>query len=173
MTIPVLSFRADDFVDDLRDVCHRVGFFQLVDHGVPRRSSTGHFAALAEFFALPVRRQGHASTSVDSPHFRGWERVGAELTDNRHRPPRAARRVDRAPAVPGRRRSPPYLRLDGPNQWLPERCAARVRAIVAEFLDRLGAVADELMDDMAVGLGLPVRPPAPSVSASDPIRSPS
>ena len=70
VTIPVLSFRADGFVDDLRDVCHRVGFFQLVDHGIEARFFDDHFGAIAEFFALPL----DVKATIDkrnSPHFRG------------------------------------------------------------------------------------------------------
>ena len=50
---------------------------------------------------------------------------------------------------------PAYLRLDGPNQWLPEEVLPGFRAIVEDVLDRLAWIADELMGALAVGLGLP------------------
>ena len=56
---------------------------------------------------------------------------------------------------------PPYLRLDGPNQWLPEGVLPGFRDAVNEFFARLGAVADELMEVLSVGLGL-----APSTSTT-------
>ena len=49
---------------------------------------------------------------------------------------------------------PPYLRLDGPNQWLPDDVLPGFRRAVDELFDRLGAVAFELMEVLSVGLGL-------------------
>jgi isopenicillin N synthase-like dioxygenase len=49
---------------------------------------------------------------------------------------------------------PPYLRLDGPNQWLDESVLPGFRDVVEQFFTRLGAVANELMAAMSVGLGL-------------------
>lgn len=87
-----------------------------------------------------------------SPHFRGWERVGAELTNNRvdHREQLDVS-TEHAPypaAV-----EPAYLRLDGPNQWLPEHALPGFHAAVDEFFTRMGALAWELMeghDDIAI-----------------------
>lgn len=159
-SIPVLSLgrwqggpaERDAFAADLCDACHEVGFLLLVDHGVTTSFLDQYFAGLESFFELPEE----VKASIDkrqSRHFRGWERVGAELTDNRtdyreqldiytEHPPNAA---DVEPA---------YLRLDGPNQWLPEEVLSGFHALVAEFFAQLGCVADQLMAAMCVGLGL-------------------
>ena len=139
-------------IDELRQVCHEVGFFHLVGHGVPAEFLDRYTAQLQAFFALPESVKA-AIDKVNSRHFRGWERVGAELTDNRtdyreqidlsgEHPPYAA---DIEPA---------YLRLDGPNQWLPDEERPGFRATVEEWFSRLGALADELMGLLALGLGL-------------------
>ena len=68
--------------DEVGRICHEVGFFQLVGHGVPASFRERYFGLLEAFFALP----DDVKARIDkrrSPHFRGWERVGAELTDNR------------------------------------------------------------------------------------------
>lgn len=138
--------------DDLRAIAHHVGFFQLVGHGVPDALRARYFDALAEFFALPEP----VKATIDkarSRHFRGWERVGAELTDNRvdHR-----EQLDLStewPPHPGDAQ-PPYLRLDGPNQWLADDVLPGFRSVVAEMIGRLGALADRLMEVLSVGLGL-------------------
>lgn len=139
-------------IDELRSICHEVGFFHLVGHGVPDEFLHRYTAQLEAFFALPESVKAGID-KANSRHFRGWERVGAELTDNRtdyreqldlsgEHPPYAAD-VE-----------PPYLRLDGPNQWLPEDVLPGFRATVEEWFARLGAVADELMGLLALGLGL-------------------
>lgn len=140
------------FADRLRSICHEVGFFRLVDHGVDPGFVVDYFAALRRFFALP---EGTKSTidKSESPWFRGWERVGAELTDNSVD---FREQVDVWTDLPPRARDvvPPYLRLDGPNQWLDEATLPGFRALVERFQREMGAIADELMAAMCVGLAL-------------------
>ena len=157
--IPVVSLAGwrDDpsFPDRLVRICHEVGFFSLVDHGVPESVVDRYFDLLTAFFALPIE----VKEGIDkrrSPHFRGWERVGAELTDNR---------VDYREQLDLGTENPPYppdaepvyVRLDGPNQWLPDAVLPGFRSTVTDFLARLAAVAEEIMGILALGLGLPER----------------
>lgn len=140
------------FADRLRSICHEVGFFQLVDHGVGRDFVDDYFDALRRFFALPEATKARIE-KINSPWFRGWERVGAELTDNN---------VDYREQVdiwtelsPGPLDvQPPYLRLEGPNQWLDEETLPGFRPLVERFQREMGAIADRVMEAMCVGLGL-------------------
>lgn len=159
--IPVVSFEAwtgasadrAAFAEHLRDICHEVGFFRLVDHGVDPSFLREYFGALRSFFALPEADK----TTIDklnSPWFRGWERVGAELTDNRvdHR-----EQIDVWSELDPRMGDvePAYLRLEGPNQWPDDAIAPGFRALVERFQREMGAIADQLMAAMSLGLGLP------------------
>lgn len=140
------------FADRLRSICHEVGFFQLVDHGVSRTFIEAYFDALRRFFELPEPTKAKIE-KINSPWFRGWERVGAELTDSSvdHR-----EQVDIWTELPPRPRDvqPPYLRLDGPNQWVDEQTLPGFRSLVERFKHEMGAIADQLMAAMCVGLGL-------------------
>jgi isopenicillin N synthase-like dioxygenase len=140
------------FAERLRVVCHEVGFFRLVDHGISSEFLENYFAALQAFFALPEEIKARIDKSA-SPRFRGWERVGAELTDGRvdHR-----EQIDVWTELPLRDAgvAPRYLRLEGPNQWLDEADLPGFRALVERFQHEMGALADELMAAMSVGLGL-------------------
>lgn len=49
---------------------------------------------------------------------------------------------------------PHYLRLDGPNQWLPDELLPHFKDGVLDFLHRLRSVASELLSAIAVGFGL-------------------
>jgi isopenicillin N synthase-like dioxygenase len=140
------------FAARLTTICHEVGFFYLVDHGIDDTFIDAYFALMRDFFALPES----VKATIDkrnSPHFRGWERVGAELTDNRTD---YREQIDmwseHPPTAVGV--EPTFLRLLGPNQWLDEADLPGFRAIVDAFFTRTGAVADELMAAMALGLGL-------------------
>lgn len=159
-TIPTFSMAewrnpesADDAARRLVEMCHGVGFFYVVDHGVPAQFVADWFDLLERFFALPEATKERIDKRR-SPHFRGWERVGAELTNNRvdHRE-QVDLSSEHSPYPPGA--VPHYLRLDGPNQWLPEAELPGFRAMAEEFFTRLGDVAWELMEVMSVGLGLP------------------
>ncbi len=138
---------------ELVAMCHGVGFLYLTDHGVPREFIDRYFGLLRDFFALPEATKALIDKR-QSPHFRGWERIGAELTGNRvdHREQLDVS-SEHTPYAPGS--EPAYLRLDGPNQWLPEHELPGFHQVIEEFFDRLGAVAWELMEVMSVGLGLP------------------
>jgi isopenicillin N synthase-like dioxygenase len=141
------------FARELVQAAHEVGFFTLIDHGVEPEFVDRYFEILKAFFALPV----DVKELIDkrrSAHFRGWERVGAELTDNRVDYREQLDLSTENPVYPADA-LPAYLRLDGPNQWLPEDLLPGFHDIVDEFVSRMKALGDELMSILAVGLELP------------------
>jgi isopenicillin N synthase-like dioxygenase len=133
----------------LREVAHEVGFFYLTGHDVPEALTRRVLAAARRLFALP-QADKDAAAMVRSPHFRGYTRLGGELTrdevDWREQ-------IDIGPErVPiGGAGKPDYLWLQGPNQWpsgVPE-----LPGIVAEWDAALAAVARTLLRHWAVSLG--------------------
>jgi isopenicillin N synthase-like dioxygenase len=155
-SLPVLDFsRLSDgpdavaaFRDDLRRATHEVGFFYLTGTGVDDLALRLERVARA-FFALPEADK-LAIENVNSPHFRGYTRIGGERTqgqvDWREQidigPERAA------VTDPG---APDFERLTGPNLWpeaLPE-----LREVVQEWHDRLSEVAITLLRQWALALG--------------------
>ncbi|MGE0879933.1 MAG: isopenicillin N synthase family dioxygenase [Acidimicrobiia bacterium] len=152
-SIPVVSMTDAGFADEVRRVLHEVGFLVLVDHGIDPDFLHRYFQALAAFFALPVEVKATIDKRT-SRHFRGWEQVGSEYTDGkvdyREQLDVCSEHAARAPEV-----EPAYLRLDGPNQWLPDDVLPGFRELVLEFMARMKALADQLMEVLATGLGLP------------------
>jgi hypothetical protein len=141
------------FAADLVRICHEVGFFTLVDHGVDAGTIEHWKQTVARFFELPEDDKARIE-KYRSRHFRGWERVGAELTNNRVDYREQVDLSTENPAYPVDV-EPTYLLLDGPNQWLPEHVLPSYRATVTDWFARMKALADELMGVLAVGLGLP------------------
>ena len=135
----------------LREVAHEVGFFYLTGHGVPAALTRRVLAAARRLFALP-QPDKDAVAMVRSPHFRGYTRLGGELTGG-HVDWRE--QIDIGPerdpvGGPGK---PDYLWLQGPNQWpsgLPE-----LPGIIAEWDTALAAVARSLLRHWAASLGSP------------------
>lgn len=134
----------------LRQVAHEVGFFYLTGHGVPEDLISRLLSAARRLFALP-QADKDAIAMVNSPHFRGYTRLGGELTggtvDWREQ-------IDIGPErLPLTDPAEPYLRLQGPNQWpagLPE-----LPAVVAEWDAALAGVGRTLLGHWAASLGNP------------------
>ncbi len=158
--IPVVDmapWRGDDgaraaFADDVRDICHNVGFMVLTGHGIDPGMVADVFALSEKFFALP-EDQKRLIDKRQSRHFRGWEPVGAEYTNNR---PDMREQIDLwSEHTPRPADSEPaYLRLLGPNQWPPEEIAPGFHAALDRWFSEMGALADDLMGVFATGLGL-------------------
>ena len=133
-------------------ICHEVGFFLVINHGVPQQLTDDAFANAAKFFALPTEQK----LPIDkrrSRHFRGWEPEGAEFTNNR---PDIREQIDLW--TPHRSRAvdvePKYLRLLGPNQWPPAEYVPGLRASVETWINHASRLADRLMRIMAISLEL-------------------
>ena len=159
-TLPVLDLsrldagegEATAFRDELRQATHEYGFFYLVGHGVDDALTADLLATAEAFFALPEADK-RAIENVNSPHFRGWTRVGGELTrgrvDWREQIDIGAER----PAVPPGPGVPDYLRLEGPNQWpaaLPE-----LQRVISRWDATLSEIGMKLLRAWAVSLGAP------------------
>jgi isopenicillin N synthase-like dioxygenase len=159
--IPVIDLGRHDhgpdeaaaLAEEVRRACHEVGFFYATGHGIEADFVARHLAALEAFFALDEATKARID-KIDSPHFRGWERVGSELTGGRTDFREQLDVSSENPPYP-RGVEPDFLHLDGPNQWLPEDVLPGFRAAVTEFFDRMGDLARRIMRIMAAGLDLP------------------
>ncbi|MBA8816472.1 isopenicillin N synthase-like dioxygenase [Microbacterium halimionae] len=140
---------AEKFRQDLRAATHDVGFFYLVGTGVSPELEARLHTAARQFFDLPVADK-LAIENIKSPHFRGYTRIGGELTQGRIDwreqidigPEREAITSDGAPD---------FARLTGPNLW-PD-AHPELREVALEWHDRLTEVAHKLLAAWAESLG--------------------
>lgn len=151
--VPVVDLWADPgrLREGLREAGHRVGFFYLTGHGVAPELVTGVLEAARRLFELP-QADKDAVAMVRSPHFRGYTRLGGELTRGQVDWREQIDIGPQRPPVGGLGRSD-YRWLQGPNQWpaaLPE-----LPAIVQEWDAALSSVARTLLRHWAVSLGSP------------------
>lgn len=104
------------FLTQLGEAARDVGFFYLTGHGITQTQQQAVLQLAAEFFALP-QTDKNAVQMVKSPHFRGYTRLGGELTlgkaDQREQFDIMAEQV--APVL--QKDEPAWWRLYGPNQW--------------------------------------------------------
>ena len=159
-SIPLLDLRRFDagqaeraaFLAELRSAAHDVGFFYLAGHGVEPRLLNDVMQSARRFFSLPVGDK-LAIEMVNSPHFRGYNRVAAERTRGR---PDWREQIDigaERPALPRDGNSPAWARLQGPNQWpaaLPE-----LRAVIERWQTAAIQVLIRILRALALALGQP------------------
>lgn len=150
-SLPVIDLSALD-----RDALHRaardVGFFQLVGHGITPAEQARLLGTAREFFALPDLDR-NVIDNLNSPHFRGYTRIGEEHTQGR----RDWRdQLDISNELPPRvpePDEPAYWWLEGPNQWPPALPA--LREVTLDWMDRLSRVAHRLLHELLGAIGGP------------------
>lgn len=161
-SIPVLDLaeaRNEDgsfnpaFIEALRDATHRVGFFQLTGHGATAAQVAELFEVIRRFLALPEAER-LALDNRKSPHFRGYTRLGHEVTQGR---PDAREQLDFGPDRPALRDYPadqPYWLIQGPNLW-PDEALPELRTVATAWAEHMCRVGAELLGAIAVSLELP------------------
>ncbi|MGV0749708.1 isopenicillin N synthase family dioxygenase [Mycolicibacter heraklionensis] len=150
--LPVVNFALLDSADErirLREVTHTTGFFYLVEHGVPAELVSELHAVAREFFALPSQEK-LAIELAGSPHFRGYSRIGGELTNGEVDWREQIDFGPEADATDGAA-GPQWLR--GPNQWPP--AIPAMPNLVGRYQQEMNRVARELLRRWAQSLGSP------------------
>ncbi|PIO97927.1 isopenicillin N synthase family dioxygenase [Pleomorphomonas carboxyditropha] len=137
------------FIDELRRILYDHGFFYLTGHGVPQPLIDDVLAAARRFFALPVEEKLKVEM-INSPHFRGYNRPGWELTrgekDWREQID-IATEAERLPEDPEK----PWNRLTGPNQW-PE-ALPDFKPLILRYQAEVTRVGLEVLKAVSVALG--------------------
>ncbi len=162
--IPVIDFRGflagspaerKEVARRIGEACRNIGFFYLVNHGVPQHVIDRAFAEARRFFALPLERKREIAIEK-SPCHRGYFGMGGENLDPRKQ--RYAGDLKEGIKI-GRDLPPdhPLVRagtpLHGPDQWpsgLPG-----WREAMQSCYDALVGLGREIMHAFALALGLP------------------
>ena len=140
------------FARELCDICHHVGFFQVINHDIDNEFMDDLFAMIKQLFALP-KDQKLLIDKRQSRHFRGWEDVGSEYTNNT---PDIREQVDLWSELSSRENgvNPAYLRLLGPNQWLPDSVLPEFKSTSLAWFEKAGGLATRLLEVLSLGLEL-------------------
>jgi isopenicillin N synthase-like dioxygenase/ribosomal protein S18 acetylase RimI-like enzyme len=137
---------------ELQLAAHKIGFFYLKGHGVDPALVQRVRSVSRSFFALPESDK-LAIEMVNSPHFRGYTRVGREITREK---PDWREQLDTGTELPPIAHGPgipEWVRLVGPNQWpaaLPE-----LRETLLQWQAELDRVLRKLLKALAGALDQP------------------
>ncbi len=132
-----------------------IGFFYIVNHGVPGELVDAVYAQSRRFFALPAEAKAQIAIENSACH-RGWFMLGGENLD----PARQKHAGDLKEGVKiGRDLGPdhPLVRagtpLHGPNQW-PENIPGW-RETMEEYYNAMEALGREMLHAFALALEIP------------------
>lgn len=132
-------------------IAHEIGFFYVLNHGIAPSVSNRYLQTIKDFFALPPEDK-QAIDKRNSRHFRGWERLGSELTNNETDfREQIDIGVDRQAFE---NPDPYYMALIGPNQWPDEQALPGFRATVEDYFMRLAELSRQLLRLLSLSLGL-------------------
>ncbi|MET1085682.1 MAG: 2-oxoglutarate and iron-dependent oxygenase domain-containing protein [Arthrobacter sp.] len=142
-----------DFIEQLRHATHHVGFFQITGYGASPGQPERLLDLVRGFFALPLEERMKLDNRL-SPHFRGYTRMGTEVTQGRAD---AREQIDYSPdrePVTDYPPDQPYWLLQGPNLW-PEESFPELEPAAMEWAELMSRVGMELLRAIAVSLKLP------------------
>ncbi|KAK3821202.1 MAG: hypothetical protein J3Q66DRAFT_426183 [Benniella sp.] len=146
------------FLQDMRDSLMKIGTFYIKDHGISTEMTSGAMKTIREYFALPLEEKKKMHIA-HSRHFRGYKLMGEEVTNNQvdHREqlqfaPEQTPLESFRPTI-----SPDYEGLQGPNQWPASTLTLlpHFKPCILEFMDQLEILSHQLMEAVALSLGLP------------------
>lgn len=138
------------FIAELRRILHEHGFFYLIGHGVPPSLVDGMLAASKQFFALPEAAKLEISM-LQSPHFRGYNRAGLEMTGGKQD---WREQVDfdcEEAALTIGPDTPAWKRTIGPNLWpsaLPD-----FKSVVLGYQAQMTRVSIDVLKAIGLALG--------------------
>ncbi len=162
MSIPTIDLgKAGDpstrpqVVQEVRHALLDIGFLYLANHGIEETIVQNLVTLLPFLFALPDEVK-ESEALVQSPHFLGYSKFGAEYTakvqDEREQFELANELGDKYDRTPG---LPLYTRLQGPNQWLTSDDLPGFRDTVVTYITALQDVASRFLGLVTEALDLP------------------
>lgn len=118
-TLPIISLTSldsDEGLAQLRRAASDVGFFYLVDHGLSDDAQQEYLALSRAFFQLPVAEK-QSVDMIHSPHFRGYNAMGNEMTAGRLDAREQFDWMNEELALSAEQLNHPWQKLIGPNLW--------------------------------------------------------
>ncbi|HQT64235.1 MAG: hypothetical protein B7Z75_08850 [Acidocella sp. 20-57-95] len=137
------------------EACRQIGFFYIINHGIPAQLIADTYAQAKRFFALPAAQKAEIAIEKSACH-RGWFQIGGENLDPAKQ--KAAGDLKEGIKI-GRDLGPDHplvlaqTPLHGPNQW-PANLPGW-RETMQTYYDALTTLGRTMMHAFAMALNLP------------------
>eukprot|EP01114_Cavostelium_apophysatum_P021952 TRINITY_DN7801_c0_g1_i1.p1 TRINITY_DN7801_c0_g1~~TRINITY_DN7801_c0_g1_i1.p1 ORF type:complete len:329 (+),score=39.95 TRINITY_DN7801_c0_g1_i1:44-1030(+) len=153
---PILQYPSNDVrflkaAESIDLACRNVGFFYIVNHGIPQEKTQGIFKHAHEFFDLPIDMKRKVAIG-NSPNHRGYFGIGEEYLDESAPDKDLKEGIDLGIDLPSddpdvMKGTPNY----GSNQW-PEGLDPSWKHHVNEYIELLLSLGRSLMKAFAINL---------------------
>lgn len=153
-TLPVISMTSLNStagLSKLRQAASEVGFFYLVDHGIEAAQQQDYLALSKAFFALSTQAKQQVDM-IHSPHFRGYNAVGSEMTAGRLDAREQFDWMNEEQALAAAQLRYPWQKLIGPNLW-PTAMPALKPALTL-LQTKLSCITVNLLQKLCEALGV-------------------
>ena len=140
----------DAFLSRLRAALYDHGFFYLVGHGISDALAQDVLSLSRKFFALPEQDKLEIEM-VKTPRFRGYNRVGFELTQGKQDWREQVDFDTERDEVDVARTDPAWMRVLGPNQW--PRAMPELRPAILEYQSHTTRIGRTLLRAISEALG--------------------
>ncbi|KAJ5769529.1 Oxoglutarate/iron-dependent dioxygenase [Penicillium odoratum] len=158
-SIPILDFAQTlspltkpEFLNALREALINVGFFYLKNPPISLVSQSTLIEKGLKLFELPLEKKLEIEM-VNSPHFLGYSRLGAEITALK---PDHREQFDFATELPAPGPDEPLYRyIVGPNQWPDEEAIPGFRQTIEHYVDEVSMLSAAFTALIAEALDLP------------------
>lgn len=153
-TLPIISMAAlnsDAGLVQLRKAASQVGFFYLIDHGISEAQQQQYLALSKAFFALPTAAKQQVDM-IHSPHFRGYNAIGSEVTAGRLDAREQFDWMNEEQALAPEQLQFPWQKLIGPNLWptaMPE-----LKPALSSLQTKLSCITVNLLQKLCEALGV-------------------
>jgi len=142
----------DDWVkvsEEIGNACLNYGFFYIKNHGVAANLISDMFKMCTNFFNEPEEEKNKILMKYAGKDFRGYFKLGGELTSNR---PDWKEGLYFGAEVPPDHEDASKP-MHGPNLWHPK--YPEMQKLIIEYMDRCTALGHVLMEAVARSLQLP------------------
>jgi len=153
-TLPIISMTAlesESGLAELRHAASEVGFFYLIDHGITSAAQQLYLALSRAFFQLPMSDK-QAVDMIHSPHFRGYNAVGNEMTAGRLDAREQFDWMNDEQALPVDQLQHPWQKLIGPNLW-PSAMPA-LKPELTDLQNKMSHITVTLLQKLCEALGV-------------------
>ena len=160
-SVPIvdMSLPPKDLGRAVHQACTTVGFFHLIHHGVSKDLQRTILRETRDMFSLLTHDQKEAFSVAHSNSYRGYQRVGVNITGDQPDGHEGLDLVSESPRAIRRQQQQQQDHLHGLtnyglNQWPDPALMPNLRRTVEQYIQELNGVGNRLMAAASLGLGL-------------------
>ncbi|CUA87308.1 isopenicillin N synthase family dioxygenase [Pseudidiomarina woesei] len=153
-TLPIISMTSLESAAGLaalREAASEVGFFYLTDHGLSEAAQQRYLALTRTFFQLPTAVK-QTIDMIHSPHFRGYNALGSEMTAGRLDAREQFDWMNEELALAPDQLRSPWQKLIGPNLW--PSAMPSLKPALTQLQQTMSHITVNLLQKLCLALGV-------------------